>query len=146
MHRNTGMTLPEVLVVLAIIGLVLGAAPLMLNKAEGPLQSATSLFEGYLRQARARAMSTTSAYRIQAIAPDRLAAEWANDCDAGAWNADPQLTLELPRDVRLSDTAWTICFTTRGWSSDNQVFTLTHPRAGTARVELLLGGSTRVLP
>ncbi len=146
MRRQTGMTLPELLVVLAILGILLGATPLMLNKAEGPLRSGTSLFQGYLRQVRARAMSTTSAYRIQAPAPDRLVAEWAVDCGAGVWTADPALTLELPRGVTLTDTAWTICFTTRGWSNDNQVFVLRHPEAGTARIELLLGGSTRELP
>ena len=51
-NSQTGIGLPELLVVVAIMGIALGAAALYLKPAEAPLQLAAELLEGYFRQAR----------------------------------------------------------------------------------------------
>ena len=72
--ENSGFTVIELLVILTVLGIAVAAASLFLKPAAAPLQSATVLTEGYLRQIRARAMSTTSAYRLTPIDATRLGA------------------------------------------------------------------------
>ena len=50
--------------VLAVVGLTLGAATAILQPAAAPLETGAVLLEGFFTRARARAMATTSAYRI----------------------------------------------------------------------------------
>ena len=139
------MSLPELMVGLAIMGLALGAAGLFLRPAAAPLQTGTVLVEGYFRQARMKAIAHTSAYRVRAITTDRLRLEFANTCSAVTWTASDALDLELPQDVALTSTTWSVCFTSRGISQNNVVVTLTHAEYGSRQVEVLLGGTTRVI-
>ncbi len=64
---------------------------------------------------------------------------------ARTWTTEPHSVLDLPRGVTMTDTAWTVCFTRRGISTANVVVTLSHPDLGSIRVEVLLGGGTRVI-
>ena len=70
----------------------------------------------------------------------------AANCSATTWTSDPDVQLELHDGVTFADTSWTVCFSSRGISDTNLVITLSHPHSGTRDVELLLGGTTRVLP
>lgn len=147
MHsRNTsGFTVIELLVILAVLGIALASASLFLKPAAAPLQSATVLTEGYMRQIRARAMSTTSAYRMAPIDATRMGSSYAASCDATTWTDDPDFELELPRGVELSSTAWNLCFSSRGLASNNLTISLQHDQFGTRDIEVLLGGTSRVL-
>jgi hypothetical protein len=55
------------------------------------------------------------------------------------------MKLNLPDGVTLADTGWSVCFSSRGISSDNVVITLQHDVYGSEQVEVLLGGTTRVV-
>ena len=55
------------------------------------------------------------------------------------------MKLNLPQGVTLTDTSWSVCFSSRGISSDNVVLTLQHDVYGSEQVEVLLGGTTRVV-
>lgn len=143
-HDEHGMSLVEILVVLALIGLVVGAYSLYLRPVEAALETASAHVEGTLRAARLKAIATTSAYRVRPQDDGRLVAEWAGSCSAASWTDDDGLDLDLPADVRLDSTAWTVCFTSRGVSNANVVITLNHPQHGTRHIEVLLGGTTRV--
>jgi hypothetical protein len=46
----------------------------------------------------------------------------------------------------MSSTSWQVCFSSRGVSGNNTTVTLQHPSNGSRRVEVLVGGTTRVLP
>jgi type II secretory pathway pseudopilin PulG len=140
------MTLIEALVVLALIGIVLAVAAITLRPLESPVDTATSLAEGFLREARLHAIASTSAVRVSPAAPNRLAAASASACSATTWTSEPNLSLTLPSGVTMSPSSWQVCFSSRGVSGNNVVVTLQHPTNGSRRVEVLVGGTTRVLP
>ncbi len=145
MRRQQGMTLVEVLAVLALLGLGLGAAALYLRPLEMPLQTGVALTQGMFDQCRLKAMATTSAYRVSPADSGTLVGASAPSCASGTWTADPGTTVELPDGVSI-DTGWSVCFSARGVSSDNLTVQLSHAEYGTRQVEVLLGGTTRVLP
>lgn len=146
MRRASGATLTELLVVVALMGIAAMITALNLRPAEAPLQTATRLTEGFILQARSSAIATTSAYRVVPDGPAALALEHAGACDDTVWTEEPDSRLGLPRDVTLADTAWSVCFTRRGLSASNVTVTLVHPDSGTSQLEVLLGGTTRVIP
>jgi prepilin-type N-terminal cleavage/methylation domain-containing protein len=145
MRSDTGVTLVELIVVMAILAVAIGIAVVNLEPLESPLMTGTSLVESFLTQARVSAMATTSAYRVVPSDTSSLLTETAESCTAGTWTAQPSLTMVLPQDVTMADTAWTACYTPRGLSRDNVLITLEHPSYGSRQVEVLIGGTTRVL-
>jgi prepilin-type N-terminal cleavage/methylation domain-containing protein len=146
MLRAAGMSLIELLVVLAVAGIALGASTLYLRPMEAPLQTGAANLEGFLRQARGRALATTSAYRVTPSDSRNVEAEFASNCGASTWTSDPGVTLVLPRQVAMTDTGWSVCFNSRGLADSNLVISLTHPSAGSRQIEVLRGGAARVLP
>ena len=146
MRQAAGMSLVELLVVLAVAGIALGASALYLRPMEAPLQTGATDLEGFLRQARGRALATTSAYRIVPSNSRVIEAEFAANCGASTWTSDSGVVLELPRQVTMTDTSWSVCFNSRGLADSNLVVSLTHPSAGSRQVEVLRGGAARVLP
>lgn len=113
----------ELLVALAVLAIVLAVGVLNLRPLSDPLQDAVVQAEGYLKQVRAKAMATTSAYQVD-LGPDRLSARYAPTCRSASFSEDAALRLDLPEGVRLearwaqSGQAFTpsdwICFTSRG--------------------------------
>jgi prepilin-type N-terminal cleavage/methylation domain-containing protein len=144
-HGEAGVTLLELIVVLAILSLSVTAVALNLEPLGTPLQAGASLVESFMREARLNAIATTSAYRVKPTASDRLGAETADSCDASTWTTDPSMRINLPKDVDLSSTSWSVCFTSRGISTDNIKIQLLHDLYGSAGIEVMLGGTTRVV-
>ena len=146
MRRNSGMSLVELLVVLAVMGIAVAASALYLRPMEAPLQTAATELEGFFREVRGRALATTSAYRVAAVTPETARAEFAANCAASTWTTDPELELELPSEVAMADDTWAVCFNSRGLADINLVVDLDHDRSGTLQVEVLRGGASRVVP
>ncbi len=142
---DSGSTLMETIVVLAILGLSLGMGAVYLTPLEAPLEAAASLVEGFCRQARLSAIATTSAYRVRPATAERLLLEHASSCAETVWTADDGVQPELPSGVSVESTAWSVCFSSRGVSSDNQEIRLQHAQDGSIGVEVLVGGTTRIL-
>jgi prepilin-type N-terminal cleavage/methylation domain-containing protein len=141
--ESAGFSLPEALVVVAIVALVVGAATLHLKPMEAPVKSAALLVEGLVKQTRAKSMSTTSSYRLRPFTDRTLVVEYASSCSDGAWTLDPRMELDLPRGVTLSDTDWSVCFNSRGTASDNVVLSLEHSDHAAQGLEILMGGAVR---
>jgi hypothetical protein len=136
----------ELLAVMAVVGLTVGAATAYLKPAAAPLETGAVLLEGLFTRARARAMATTSAYRIFAADKTRIVADFAANCAEATWTAEEDLELELPDEVSLADTGWIVCFNPRGTADANVIVTLTHPVTGSEQVEVFTGGSARIVP
>ena len=135
----------ELLVVVALLGLSVTAVSFKLKPLETPLHSGTVLLEGFFRQTRRQAMATTSAYRAVPLGRTKMTAQTASSCSDTDWDVDPTLTMDLPDDVEMTSSVWTVCFSSRGISASNEIVTLTHPDAGQKQVEVLIGGTTRIL-
>jgi len=144
-NRQAGLSLVELLAVLAVLGVVAMIGALYLTPAAAPLQEGTILLESLFRQTRMKAMATTASYRLAPTDSGRITAERANSCGDEIWASADDLYLQLPEGVSMAETDWSLCFGARGVSSENIVVTLTHSKFGTRRVEVLLGGTTRVL-
>jgi hypothetical protein len=72
--------------------------------------------------------------------------ESAATCSDTTWTTDGDLRLELPGGVTMNDTTWSVCFSSRGISLNNITVTLVHTKYGTRDIEVLLGGTTRIIP
>jgi prepilin-type N-terminal cleavage/methylation domain-containing protein len=141
----SGVTLPELLVALVILGITLGIGALYLRPAAAPLKSGAEMVEAIFKQARTKAMATTTVHRVRPIDERSLVVEYAAACSSEAWTLDPRMDLALPAEVELATTEWSACFTSRGITTENFVVTLEHGEADQS-LELLLGGSVRWLP
>jgi Tfp pilus assembly protein FimT len=145
-RRQRGATLVEALVVLGVLGLAVGATALALRPLQSPIDTGTTLLEGFLRQARLNAIATTSAYRVSPSSTSRLRTTYASSCSATTWTTDADMTLALPSGVTMTSTSWSVCFSSRGISNANTLVTLQHPTNGSRKVEVLVGGTTRIVP
>ena len=146
MNRERGASLIEVLGLLAIIAVALGAVAMKMQTLGSPLDTSTSLLEGVFREARLNAIATMSAYRVSPSSTTRLKGEKAATCSATTWTVDNSMRTDLATGVTQSPTTWSVCFNSRGISTANVIVTLTHPKYGSRSVEVLVGGTSRVLP
>ena len=140
-----GASLIELLVIVTLLGLSVTAVAFYLRPMETPLHSGTVLLEGFLRQVRRQAMATTSAYRAVPLGQDHLIAQRATSCLDTTWTDDPTIDIDLPQGVTMTDSTWRVCFSSRGISANNVIITLNHADFGQKQVEVLIGGTTRVL-
>ena len=146
-----GFTLIEIIITLAILAVVLGIAALNLRGFHDPLHEAATDLSGLMKQSRAKAMATTSAYRVL-VSPSgspHLIAETAISCDAASsgWAADSALTADLPAHITMTVTQGSLptCFDPRGIASEDVIFELTDAKGRTMSVEVMLGGAVRIL-
>ncbi len=153
-RRIRGFTLIELLITVSIMGIVLSIGALNLKPVNNDAQDAANRLSGLFKQTRAKAMATTSAYRIWAdlgSQPVHLYAQRAKSCSApnNEWVTDKKLQTELPEGVSLgvdySNWDWRLpCFNSRGLSSNYITLNITDDRERVRTVELLLGGAVRV--
>lgn len=151
--KPKGVSLVEALIVMAIMAIVWGIMALNLRPFSDPLQDATVQVEGLLKQVRAKAMATTSAYRLQ-WTPGALGASHATSCLATSFTADPSLDLQVNQEVqltlywaqsgqRLTAGDWA-CFTSRGLlltsRGEELLLRLEDHRGRTQTLKVLLGG------
>ncbi len=162
---SKGFTLPEVLIILAVTGILGAIAAPSVLWANNPLQNATNIVSGNFKLARAKAMAATSAYRVRAASSTQLAGEFARNCAAAEadWVTDPgfdlnfqdeELDLEavelsLPTTVdgvaQGSPSGWSICYNSRGIANSNVVVTLKNKENNQIRtVEVFLGGPVEI--
>ena len=145
MRRHQGFTLIELLIVLGIFGVVMGIAALNLRPLSGDVQAAANEVAGTFKQARARAMVTTSAHRVVPSASgDTLTVQSAATCnpaDPNAWTTNDRLTRTLREGVKLEQTNWRVCFTSRGLATSGPSFDLTGKDGKTITVQVFLGGT-----
>lgn len=146
MSRESGMTAIELLITMGLMGIAMGMTILLLSPDDPSVNGGATMLEGMMRQSRQRAIATTSAIRVRPLDANNLMAETAGNCSSGTWTEDTSLAVDLPDSVTLASTAWSVCFGSRGTSSNAMTLTLNHYEGETAQVEIMLGGTTRRLP
>jgi prepilin-type N-terminal cleavage/methylation domain-containing protein len=142
-----GFTLTEVLVTLAISGTLTAIAAPTIRFGSDPLKDTSSRLVSNLKLLRAKAVSQTSAYRLQAVPSAAgtpvLSIERATLCSDTVWTADPSFAAEdtlLDPQVQLSQVTangqtrpvdrWSICYNSRGLATQNVVLTLRDEQHG----------------
>lgn len=138
-----GFSLVELLVVLAISGILIGIATTSIAALNNPLINATAQTLGYLKQARAKAISTTMAYTVTAASPTRFQARFGPLCTSGSLTTDPLMDIPLPRGASFTATNWSICFNARGLASTTQTLGLQDSQGHLKTVDVMLGGGVR---
>lgn len=146
---RAGFTLVEVLIVVSMLGLLMSVAATRFTGLGNDLENATTDTAGFLRQVRARAMSTTSAYRVVIDSDTQLRTEHARRCADGDWTQDPSLTLRLRErtaikgdDIVAGDTV--LCFNSRGIADATPELTIRDHAGYANRVQVFLGGGVRI--
>jgi prepilin-type N-terminal cleavage/methylation domain-containing protein len=146
-----GLTLLELLMVLALVGIVAGIGFVNFRSLGGDVTNGAHQLAGGFKQARARAMASTSAYRLVYLSPSELRAEWARNCAGeGGWAVDPRFKLELPSNVVIHEvvnplgTDVVLCFNSRGLADANPTLHLRDAEGRAAEVEVLIGGAVEV--
>lgn len=146
-HRMRGLSIVELLIALSVLGIIFGIAAINLRPLSNDVANAATEAAGFFRQVRARAMATTSAYRVVVASNSELRAEYARACSDTAWLPEPRLSLQLREGVTMSGIpaagGQLICFTSRGLTADNQNprITLRDRRGNTRQVEVYVGGA-----
>ena len=133
-----------------MIGVVTMIVAISLTRVSPPLDRATEMSLAHFAQVRSIALANTEAYRIRVVGTRTLAVDSATTCGAATWTAEPELTVELPREVRFATTSWQACFNSKGLSDGVVKFELVEGLNGgyskSQGLELLLGGSVRRVP
>ena len=135
----------ELLVVLGMVGIFMMMAVSNLHELDDPLLNSSAQLVGYLKQVRAKAFASTSAYTISPSSATQIQAEFSNKCSDAVKTADPKLTIDLPSGAFLSDTGWELCINSRGLPDQNLVMDLENYQSQTRQVEIMLGGAVRVI-
>lgn len=144
---SAGFTMMELIVVLFITIVVATTAIPTLAALKNPLDDGIATTLGIIKQTKAKAIATTSAYRIKASSNNHIYTEYLSKCSAsGNATADTKLTLDLPIGVALTSYAWSICFDSRGFAQTSQNITLYDQNGKMRTIEVFLGGATRIQP
>jgi prepilin-type N-terminal cleavage/methylation domain-containing protein len=144
--NSRGFSLYELLIALGVASIVSVSALSNLSALKNPLDSGAESTVGFLKQVRAKAASTTSAYFVGVTGNNRLYTTYAENCsvDEEDRTADLQMILDLPKDVTVNNTSWTTCFTSRGLASSDSQLIVQDIGSRTRIIEVFLGGAVRV--
>lgn len=136
----------EVIVVLFIMMIIAGTAIPTFAALKNPLDDGITTTLGLIKQTRAKAIATTSAYKIKASTTGHIYTEYLTKCSSATATADPKLTLDLPTGVALTSITWSVCFDSRGFAQTAQNLTLYNSDGKLRTVEIFLGGAARIQP
>jgi len=144
---RTGFTIIELLVIIAIIGILAAIAAINLRPLHNEARAAANDFAATVKQARGRAMVTTSAYRLVYEAPDRVMVQWRTTCGGSeTWTPETRFDLQLRDGTTIDglvDGSELLCFNSRGVTDQSPTVTFRDALGRTATIEVFAGGAVR---
>jgi prepilin-type N-terminal cleavage/methylation domain-containing protein len=137
-----GFSVVELLVVATVMGVLLGIG-LNFSDLRNPLGHSTDQVTGVLKQARARAMATTQAYRVRSSG-NAVIVESAARCNETTWTPSSGFDVNIPADITFGS-AWKTCFNARGIAQETATITLAFANNPSRQrtVSVFLGGGVK---
>lgn len=142
-NSEEGFTLIELCVVLSMTAIIMTIGISNLRTLENTLENAAAQVSSFMKLARSKAISTTSAYTLRPVSPFRIQSLVGSSCGDPAPVADATLVLDLPVGSSLQDTDWSVCFNSRGFPDQSLSIDLTDKDMRLRTVEIFLGGGIR---
>lgn len=170
--NNPGFTLVELLVIIALIGIMAAFSAPYINFGVNPLRDTTNRVASNFKLMRIKAMSQTSAYRISQPTVTTIEIKYAKSCLAPSsdWKVDnsftsEDLTLTEAKDIKglakgnvieitaanengksvTTLTDWSLCFNSRGLANKNLKLTITDKKNNKSKqIEIFPGGGVQV--
>lgn len=152
-----GFTTIELLVIMAIMGILAGVAFINLRPLSNEAQNAANQIAAAVRQVRTKGMATTSAYRLVFESSTTLRASSASNCSVDADSADwvdrPDSDIVIDGSGRITaygdgspiiGTPTIVCFSSRGFSTTGASLRVLDDRGRVSTVEVFLGGAVEV--
>lgn len=170
-NPNAGMSLIEILVVVALTAMLAAITAPAVTFGNNPLRDSSNRISASFKWARARAMASTSGVRIRGISATEFVMERARNCATPAGNdADgnpnwtnisdqvrkngqlvnedlsfdtpAQLTAVTEDGTAATPTTWDICFNSRGIANKTVVLTMQDTNTNQQRtMTVFLGGT-----
>ncbi len=151
-----GLTLLELLVLIAVLGIVFAIAALDVRPLHNEARSAANELASSVRLTRARAMATTSAHRLVVGGASELRIEAAVACsDAGGWAEEERFVTRLSGTAEIVELSPSgleadyeaaaagdvlLCFDPRGLADASPTVRIQDRRGRTAEVDVYAGG------
>lgn len=139
-----GLTLIELTVVLLVTSILAGMSISGLRQIYHPSTGGAESLVSFLKSARSKALATTSTYTIVPVSTTRIKTTVSTACSSEDQEDDDDLILDLPTGTALTDTDWSICYTSRGTSNSSASLFISDTTA-TKEVQVVLGGGVRIL-
>lgn len=142
-RADSGYSLLEVLIVVALSGVLLGSAVLNTRVMRDVSKDAASGIEEMIKKSRSKALATTKAYTVRPSSTGRLISTYGDSCTSTVQTSDAELSFTLPTGASLLSTSWSVCYSSRGLSQSSvniQVYDGTR----TKTVQVVLGGGVRI--
>lgn len=165
-NRNSGLSLIELIVVIALTALLATLAAPAITFGNRPLRDSSNRIAASFKWARAQAMATTSAVRIRPISTTEFVMERAARCTDTNWTiisdqverngqmVYEDLSFDTPALLTAAQangttatpaTNWNLCFNSRGIADQTVVLTMQDPQASQQRtMTIFLGGTVEL--
>jgi prepilin-type N-terminal cleavage/methylation domain-containing protein len=157
--RRHGFTLLELLILLAVLGIVFAIAALDVRPLTNDARNAATELASAVRLTRSRAMATTSAHRLVVDGPSSLRVEAAVGCDdpEDDWAVEDRFGTTFSGGATLQEIAQgggdpapaasgdvLLCFDARGLADASPTVLLEDGRGRSATVDVYAGGGVEL--
>jgi prepilin-type N-terminal cleavage/methylation domain-containing protein len=142
-RNQRGYSLLELLVVISLVGVIMGTATIAMKDFSNRAGNGAAELVAFLKRSRSKAMVSTLAYTVTPVSSSVIKTTYGASCTA-AQTDDTSMRLTLPSGAALTNTSWSVCYSTRGLA--NQSYDLVvSDQNGSKTVRIVMGGGVKVL-
>ena len=145
MINQKGFSIIETLVVVFLASLFLSMGYLDFSKFINPEEISATGIASFLREMRSRSIAETRAYTIYPVNNKTISVKYSSKCSDTTKTPLGNTYLRLENGASFLSTTWSICYNSRGLSSNSTSIIINSTKGGVERVEVSIGGSIKIL-